>query len=253
MTTTKILRILNVLTLGLTLFVNYWVNTDGNSGRNVGEISDAYPTLITPAGYAFSIWALIYTLLIGFVVMQWSSKRPEGMVKQIGGWFILSNLANSGWIFTFLAEQFWLSVILIFTLLGSLVMLTLRLSQLDYSRSLVSRIFVRNAIMIYCGWVIAASVVNVSAALVADTWDGAFLSMEAWGILMISTATLIYLFMLKRVEAIPSAGVGIWALIAITVARGSSAFGVVVAAWGAVIVLAGAIIALLVLRRRKIA
>ncbi|HAA11437.1 MAG TPA: hypothetical protein DCE41_06935 [Cytophagales bacterium] len=250
MNTTKILRLLNAFTLAITLFVNYWVNTDGNSGRSVGEISDAYPTLITPAGYAFSIWALIYSLLIGFVVIQWSAKRPEELITRISGWFILSNLANAGWIFTFLAEQFWLSVILMFVLLGSLVVLTLRLITLDFSRW-ANRVFIRNAIMIYLGWIVAASVVNVSAALVSNRWGGAFLSPEAWGILMISTATLVYLFLLKQIRAVASAGVGIWALVAITVARDSTAFGIEVAAWGAVIVLAGGIFTLLLLGRQK--
>ena len=40
------------------------------TGNSIGDISDLYPVRITPAGYAFSIWGLIYTLLGIFVVSQ---------------------------------------------------------------------------------------------------------------------------------------------------------------------------------------
>ncbi len=38
------------------------------TGKSVGEISDSFPVRITPAGYAFSIWGLIYTLQAIFVL-----------------------------------------------------------------------------------------------------------------------------------------------------------------------------------------
>jgi translocator protein len=31
---------------------------------------DLYPVLLTPAPYVFSIWGLIYLLLIGFIIYQ---------------------------------------------------------------------------------------------------------------------------------------------------------------------------------------
>ena len=37
---------------------------------SVAVISEKYATLLTPAGYAFSIWSLIYVLLVVSVVYQ---------------------------------------------------------------------------------------------------------------------------------------------------------------------------------------
>src|SRR5665647_1322355 len=34
------------------------------------EVSDLYPNLFTPAPYTFSIWAVIYLALAGFVIYQ---------------------------------------------------------------------------------------------------------------------------------------------------------------------------------------
>lgn len=37
-------------------------------GVTSAEISDMYPTLITPAGFTFSVWSGIYTFLLFFIV-----------------------------------------------------------------------------------------------------------------------------------------------------------------------------------------
>ena len=39
------------------IFLNYW------SGTNVGSVADANQAIIQTAGFAFSIWVLIYVLL----------------------------------------------------------------------------------------------------------------------------------------------------------------------------------------------
>lgn len=45
-------------------------------GRTTGEISDMYYTAITPAGYAFSIWSVIYVLLL-FLSSTSCAATPE--------------------------------------------------------------------------------------------------------------------------------------------------------------------------------
>ena len=237
----RLLRVLNTLSLGFTLFVNYWVNTSGNPGRSVGEISDAYPTLITPAGYAFAIWGIIYLLLISFVVFQWSGKRPGDLISRVGPWFIVSNLANAAWIFAFLHEEFWLSVAFMFILLSSLLALVWRLQIAIWDGGLRIIFFVWWPIAIYLGWIVTASVVNVAATLVASGWDGLGLSESTWGILMIAVATAVYLLLTFKRNLRESAGVGCWALVAIIVARGDGAPMVTTTAWMAVGILALAI------------
>jgi hypothetical protein len=71
--------ILNTLTLLGTLFINYWVNTGALNGKTVGDISDKYVNLFTPADYAFIIWGFIYLWLLAFVGYQWYAwiKRKE--------------------------------------------------------------------------------------------------------------------------------------------------------------------------------
>jgi hypothetical protein len=65
------LRWVNVLAFALTVVVNSLAGgTTLIGGKLTSEISDANLTLITPAGYVFSIWGIIYILLGVFVVYQ---------------------------------------------------------------------------------------------------------------------------------------------------------------------------------------
>ena len=48
--------------------INYLAASLPLGGRDTGAISDNYPNLFAPAGYAFSIWGLIYTLLAIYVI-----------------------------------------------------------------------------------------------------------------------------------------------------------------------------------------
>ena len=40
------------------------------TGKNVGQISDQFQNFFTPAGYVFSIWGLIYSAFLAFMVYQ---------------------------------------------------------------------------------------------------------------------------------------------------------------------------------------
>ena len=70
-----ILKIANILSFIICMFFNYF-GASGNlntclgklGGRRIGAVSDTLPVLIVPAGYAFSIWAVIYSLIGAFVI-----------------------------------------------------------------------------------------------------------------------------------------------------------------------------------------
>jgi tryptophan-rich sensory protein len=69
-------------------------------GKNTSQISDANPTLITPAGYVFSIWGVIYILLGVFVVFQaLPSLKGKDYRKRIDWLFVLSSLLSILWLF----------------------------------------------------------------------------------------------------------------------------------------------------------
>jgi hypothetical protein len=67
---TKILKISTLVAYEVMAAVNYLAVALPLAGRDTGEISDNYPNLFAPAGYAFSIWGLIYTLLLIYTIYQ---------------------------------------------------------------------------------------------------------------------------------------------------------------------------------------
>ena len=237
------LLIINSLSLIFALVLNGLAGSDVFNGRSVGDISAKYDTLIAPAGYAFAIWGIIYLLLILFVGFQWYDwlrNRGDTALKKTGIWFALGNIANGLWIIAWLNEYLSISVLLIFILLFSLIMLTLRLRLEIWDAPLRTIVFVWWPICIYLGWIVVASVANVAAYLVSLGWEGGFLSPSTWTIIMIAVATLIYLLLTFKRNMREVSLVGIWAFIAIAVRQWSVHNGIVFAA------LAGAGILLIV-------
>ena len=98
--------------------VNALANALPINGRTTGEISDGFDILFTPAGYVFSIWGLIYTMLIVFSIVQVlpSYQRPE--VAAARPWYLLSAAGNMSWIFAWHYELIPLSLVFMLALLG---------------------------------------------------------------------------------------------------------------------------------------
>lgn len=213
-----VLLILNTLTLIFALVLNSLQGSVLFDGVTVGEISNTYNSLIAPAGYAFAIWGIIYLMLILFVVNQWVAwyrNKQDRELKQTGIWFAMSNMANGLWIVAWLNGYFGLSVIIIFILLLSLIVLTIRLKLEVWNAPMRTIAFVWWPITIYLGWIVVASVANVAVWLVSMNWNGGIFTPVTWTIIMIGMATLIYLSLIFTRNMREAALVGIWAFIAI--------------------------------------
>ena len=197
MSTERNLRILNVASFAGTVIMNILANALPLNGKTTGELSDACSNLFTPAGYVFSIWGVIYLLLLVFTFYQYKSKRTdEDFLERIGYLFIGSSLANIVWIFFWHYEYVELSVLAMFSLLACLIGIYLRL---DVGRAEVSRDverFVHLPFSIYLGWISVAPIANVSALLSKYGWDAFSLGEELWTAIMILVALLLTLVMI---------------------------------------------------------
>lgn len=208
------LLVVNTISFIGVLFLNYLFGSGAGGRKSVGEISVQYDTLITPAGYAFSIWGLIYLLLTGFVVYQWYSYFKGDHNKSLeptGIWFAMSNVLNGLWIFVWTEELLLLSVAVIFLLLISLLILGRRLHL--SSNTSAPYFFVQLPIAVYLGWIIVASVVNASVWFYAQEL---FMRYEVLvTIIILIIATIIYLFLSFRYRLFIPSWVGVWAFLAI--------------------------------------
>ena len=216
----RILLILNTASLIFTLVINSLSNTGVFNGKTVGEVSDDFESMFAPAGYAFTIWGVIYILLIMFVGYQWFAwlkYKDDYVLKQTGFWFALSNIANIAWIVAWLYTYIGLSVFLMLVLMFSLICLVVKhqLGIRNVSKQIV--VFVWWPIGIYLGWIIVATVANVAAFLVSINWQESFMNEQTWTIVMIIAAVVIYVLLISLRNMRGAGMVGLWALIAIAV------------------------------------
>ncbi|KOF01609.1 membrane protein [Roseivirga seohaensis subsp. aquiponti] len=216
----KLYAVLNLLVILAVIFWNYWSNTGGINGKTVGELSSEYFNLFTPAGYAFSIWGVIFIGLIVLGVNQvqlaFSNAGHSESILQIGPWLIIANLGNAAWLWFWLNEQTGISVIVMLVILFSLIQIILRLNMERWDAPLKVIATVWWPICAYSGWIAVATIANISAYLGKIEWE-VFFSAEQWTVIMISIAGLLNLFMIYTRNMREFALVGAWAITAIAV------------------------------------
>lgn len=92
-------NILNAVAYAVNLVVTYGIGVLGIGGLpNNSELSEKYPTLITPAGWAFAIWAIIFISQGVFVVAQFFKKyRADPLVQDgVGYWYVGTCISQAG-------------------------------------------------------------------------------------------------------------------------------------------------------------
>lgn len=189
-------RTKNVWVNGIFFIVTLAVNALGAAGIINGfsqkEISDMYLTLITPAPSTFSIWSVIYILLlISIIVMIVKKDDPyyQKAIDEISGLFRFSCLLNIAWIVIFSFLLIELSTIFILGFVITLAMICTRLKKIsDRKHFLLPLTF-----GLYTGWLFIATVVNVAASLVKLEWGGFGIAPEIWSIVTLIIAIILVL------------------------------------------------------------
>ncbi len=144
-----------VATVGTIVF-NFLAVTGYVNGVTPEIISNLYPTVLTPAGYAFTIWSLIYLGLVAFSIYQLLPGNLQRF-RPVRSIYIVSSVLNCLWIYFWHHNQIGICLLLISALLVSLILL---LWQLQRAKADASPFFTRIPFGIYAGWVTAATLVN---------------------------------------------------------------------------------------------
>ena len=217
----NLLRIANIIAFILTIIVNSLAgSTTILGGQNTAAISDANFTLITPAGYVFSIWGIIYTLLGIFVVYQaLPSQKGKEYQSKIGWLFVLSSLINIIWLFLWQYELLIFSVVLMFMLLATLIAIYLRLDIGKTNSKLAEKIAIQLPFSTYLGWITIASIANVATTLVSLNWDGFGIAPQTWASAIIVIALLLASIVIIKRRDIAYSLVIAWAFIGISAAQ----------------------------------
>lgn len=207
---------LNVVMFLLVLVVNYFASAGKINHLTPGNISDLYPVLITPAGWVFAIWGLIYLLLLIFVIYQalpqYENSKP---VQAIGYLFSLTCILNISWLFSWHYKQFVLSLLVMIAFLVTLIIIMNRLYKLyPLLTSLEKRVF-KLPFSVYLGWISVATIANTSFVLMVLQWNRFNLQPNYWSVIILFVIMLLGITVLTLKNDRAFVWVFVWALLGI--------------------------------------
>jgi hypothetical protein len=252
--------VLVVVTYLAMITMNVLANALPLNGRRTGEVSDAYPSLFTPAGVTFSIWGVIYLLLGLHVLYQLGLFRDTApdvgrtaLLNRVGVLFAISSLANTAWVFAWHYDVIALSAVLIVVILVCLILIadTLRVARLTTRE----RWLVGVPFSVYFGWTTVATVANITVLLVSLKWDGFGISASVWATAIVLIAMAIGTATMLHNRDVAYGVVLIWAYVGILI-RQTSADGldnrypaIIAAVIASLVIFVGAEV--VVVRRRR--
>jgi hypothetical protein len=215
-------------TIGVIAF--NWLAATGRLGTDTAEISAKYPTLVTPAGYAFSIWSLIYVGLIAFSIYQ-LLQANLARFRAVRSFYIFSCALNCAWLYFWHRDQIIICFVIILALAATLVLIS---RQLRDPESLRDTWFAKEPFGLYFGWVTAAAFVNFAIMLKFLRVDlsptaGTFMAVSL--ILLVAAIAILVRYKLKT-SLYPLAVA--WALTAIAVKQSGQTLIVTAAAFGVI-------------------
>jgi hypothetical protein len=169
--------VVNLLGLVAVVAINALANTIPFNGQTTGEVLTKDPIHFQPAGWTFSIWSLIYLLLAVFVAYAFLPVgRLDPRMQRIAPLFLVSNIANIGWLVAWHWEQWNLTLVAFAVLIAALALiyLGLRRGRRRVQPPTAERLMVWTPFSVYFGWATVAFLANVAVWL--DRTDR-----ELWG------------------------------------------------------------------------
>lgn len=167
-----ILRQVAVIAAVCFMIVAAMVGTGFFGGTNVRDLQggalDADSTVLAPDRPAFSIWSLIYVLMIAYAVWQaLPGQRTRARQRAVGWWIGLTAVLNGAWL---LAAQFLnllatvVAIVVLLVALGA----TLRILVRHPREGMPDVVLMDGTVGLHLGWVSLATVANVTAWLTAE-------------------------------------------------------------------------------------
>lgn len=189
-------------------------------GQSPAEFAADGDETLRAAGWAFSIWGLIYLGLLVYAVYQALPRTPESPLVRLLGWPSVAALGGiTLWIAAAAADWEWTSVILIFA--SALVLLAPLVDgagELD-SASRRQRLLVAWPLALLAGWLSLAAVVNLATVVTGQGLLPETPGPQVWGVLAVVLVTVLALAVTWRtrlwIYALPVA----WGLVGVFAAE----------------------------------
>lgn len=186
------------------------------AGGSQGAVAMSLRTPLLAAGWAFSIWALIYAGFLVYAGYQLlPAQRGREIHRRTGWWAAASAVCNALFILTFGSRVILVAELALVALLVVLAVVFGRLSR-EPAADRVERIAFRGPIALYTGWVSMATVLGTAAT---GVWAGLpgdnALAAIAAVVVLLAAAGIVAWVVLSGTAVVPYAAAVVWALIGI--------------------------------------
>lgn len=216
-----------------------WFSQQGYFGPDNGQISDRYPTLLVAAGYAFSIWGVIFLLDLLFALWQLRARlRDQPTLQRLRPAAAAGFTLTALWMPIFSQQWFWLALAVIWLALACLAWCAVQLAR-DPAPPPGQALWAKLALSLHAGWLSLAAFLNTAQVAVAYRLLPAD-DMLAWSLVLFAAAALLIAWLNARMRG--NAGyvaAVLWGLAGVYLKQSGSALaGAQVAAWCALAIAA---------------
>lgn len=218
----KKFQIINIIAIVSTIVMNALANILPFNGVYTFEVADVFFSYFTPAGYVFSIWGVIYALLIVFITYQSrSSQLNEDYLGKIGYLYLIGAIFNITWLLSFhyAVDNNLLLLLTEPLILGLLIALLYTYTKLEIGMNEVplgQKLAVHLPVSVYSGWLSVATIAN-TASVLNEFFTFSVETQYLWTALVLVVALLLAIIMLVMRKDIAYSLVVAWAAIGIYV------------------------------------
>jgi hypothetical protein len=213
-------RVILVAVTALAQTVSSPLTTLGLGPRtNIAAISAANASPVTPAGYAFAIWSLIYAVCLALAVYQLLPSQHGRKVHRRSGWWLAGGFtASAAWVPIFGIRISWLAQLLLVILVLCLVFAARGFLVAGPAASIAEIALLRLPVMLYLGWATLAAAAGFATTFRAWGAPASARWLDEICVALVLSATIMSLFVVGRLVAIAGFVLtACWALLAIAV------------------------------------
>lgn len=219
--------VINWLLFVIVIATNALANILPINGYNTGQISAFYPNYFVPAGFTFSIWGIIYLLLLNysisftyFTVRKNTFPEIQKYLDAITPYYWVTCVLNASWILAWHYLQVSASVLIMLAFLYCLIRVFLIMQKQATAIKPLYLFLLKTPFSVYLGWISVATIANITALLVSLKWNGFGVDPIYWTLTMISIAIILSVYFVTQFKNITSPLVVVWALWGIKAAQG---------------------------------
>lgn len=223
----NVLLIVSIVVIGFTTWTSAPMFGYPLGGMSQADISDMYQTAITPAGFTFAIWSLIYLswISLGLIIARaplttLTRVMFPTMTKHIDSINVSQSVIlpyslaiglTAIWIVPWAYNMIGISLIIMFVLLGVL--------KYTFHTSLKEHLVFRSNVELFLGWIHIATIANITIWLVSLWFSGGGFPEVYWAIGVIGIATVLTLYYQYRYQTYIISLVFLWAMIGVLAAH----------------------------------